>query len=114
MFAEFQAWVKMRSRLLEGYDEIECAHKAEIDEAFENDSRMQAIIKEWKEEYDEDTVFDMEGDLYMRFADRWLVDHGYAFVDPIQGVLPIKWKSIPREQWGEVFDPTTINLYPPR
>lgn len=116
MVAALEKWFKIRCRVWEWYDEMARAHGAEIDEAFENDSEIQAIIKEWEKtcDYDEDAVSDIEGDLYMSFADEWLVNHGYAFVDPTEGVLPIQWKSIPCEQGGEVFDPTKMNLDLPR
>lgn len=40
--------------------------------------------------------------LLFEFAEDWLIRNGYAFFDEAQGILPIKWKDIPRSEWGEV------------
>lgn len=109
MFAEFVAWLEMRDRLLDGLDEIEDAHENEIIADFEHDAEVQNELMHYKD-CDEDTYYDVEYELYAQFCDEWLVKHGYAFVDSIQGILPIKWKDIPRDQWGEVPDPTMLYL----
>jgi len=85
-------WLEMRNRLFEGWDELLDEHIEEIENAF-------------KKEFDISEDDDSYMDWLEEFINIWLVDHGYAFYDEVQGILPIKWKSIPREEWGEIPDP---------
>lgn len=99
----------MRLRLLDGLDEIRQEHENEIIAAFEQDAAIQNELSEYVG-CEEDTYGEMMAELFFVFSNDWLIQHGYAFFDSVQGVLPIKWKEIPRDQWGEVPDPTLIDI----
>lgn len=106
---DFEAWLEMRSRLLDGLEDIVQVHEDEITTDFEHDAEVQNELMSYKD-CEDDVYYEVEYELYSNFSDAWLVQHGYAFFDNIHGILPIKWKDIPREQWGEVPDPTATIL----
>lgn len=105
LFPDMPKWMDMRARLLDGLKETRQEHLAEIVEEFEQNQEIQSELAKYATDQAEIEYDKVVGYMLAQFSDDWLIRHGYAFLDDVQGVLPIKWKDIPRDQWGEVPSP---------